>query len=360
MKYAYWLTNIQGFGDQKCHCYAKDYFGAKRLYEMSENEWKTVAQVKEQDIVRLRESKKKWNLNAEWEKFLTKETHFITRYDALFPSRLLHLEIVPFALYYKGELPPEDSFQVAIVGARMCTNYGKTIAVEIGKFCAHQKVGVISGLARGIDTAAQGGALKAGGNSYGILGGGVNVIYPPENKRIYQEVSKSGALISQYPPDYVPRAQCFTYRNRIISGLADAVIIVEARERSGSLITADFALAQGKDVYAVPGRIDDPLSIGCNQLIHQGAQIVTTIDSLFEDMKIFNGKFYEKSVKNKIQLDKEELLVYSCLGLHPLPFSQIFEETKLPIGMLVKTLTELMNNGFVVEYYKNYYCRSEI
>lgn len=360
MKYAYWLVNIVGFGDQKCHRYAKDKLGAKRLYEMSEKEWITIAQVKSEDIIRLKESIKKWKLDLEWEMFLESGIHFVTRYDILFPRRLLNLEIVPFALYYKGTLPAEESFQVAIVGARMCTNYGKTIANEIGKFCGQQKVGVVSGLARGVDTAAQWGALHGGGNSYGILGGGVNIIYPPENKQIYGEIAKAGALISQYPPACKPKAQCFTYRNRIISGLADAVIIIEARERSGSLITADFALAQGKDVYAVPGRMNDPLSLGCNQLIHQGAQIVTTIDSLFEDMKIFNAKFYDKSIKNKIQLEKEELLVYSCLGLHPLAFSDLLEETKLPIGMLMKTLTELMNNELIVEYYKNYYCRSEI
>ena len=360
MKYAYWLINIAGFGDQKCHRYAKNSIGAKQLYEMSEKDWASIGEVKEEDIIRLRESKKNWKIDKEWTNFLESGIHFITRYDPLFPTRLLNLEIVPFALYYKGELPSEDSFQVAIVGARMCTNYGKTIADEIGRFCAQQKIGVISGLARGVDTAAQWGAIHNGGSSYGILGGGVNVVYPPENRQIYGEIIKKGALISQYPPECKPKAQCFTYRNRIISGLADAVIIVEAREKSGSLITADFALAQGKDVYAVPGRMNDPLSVGCNQLIHQGAQIVTTIDSLFEDMKIFNGKFYEKSVKNKIQLEKEELLVYSCLGLHPLPFFQLLDETKLPIGMLMKTLTELMNNGFVVEYYKNYYCRSEM
>ena len=360
MKYNYWLWNIKGFGDQKCHQYVEAVGNAKTLYFMSETELNKIVGSKPKETYLLCESKKYWNLNEEWDRLLQSGCIFVTRNDPVYPQKLLNIEPVPFGLYIKGCLPPEDQFQVAIVGARMCTSYGERIAKELGKEFAKMGVGVISGLARGIDTAAQWGAILEDGKSFGILGGGVNNVYPPENKEIYKTILKNGGLITQYHPNQKPQPQYFSCRNRIISGLADAVIVIEAKEKSGSLITADWALGQGKDVYAIPGRMNDPLSQGCNQLIHQGAQIVVSIDSLFEDMKLFNRKFYEKSVKNKIRLEKEELLVYSCLGLHPKSFSQLLEEVHVPIGQLMKSINELIDQELVVEYYKNYYCRSEV
>lgn len=360
IKYNYWLWNVKGFGDQKCHQYISLVGSAKRIYEMNRKELMNYPGVREKEVSCLEESKREWDLYGEWDKLLYSGCVFLTRYDPAYPKRLLNIEPVPFGLYIKGSLPEEEQFQVAIVGARRCSGYGEQIASALGKAFAQEGIGVISGLARGVDTASQWGAIRNGGSSYGILGGGIQMIYPPENKEIFREIQKRGGLISQYHPFQQPQAQFFSCRNRIISGLADAVIVVEAREKSGSLITADWALSQGKEVYAIPGRFNDPLSQGCNQLIHQGAQIVVSIESLFEDMKLFNRKFYEKTVKNKIRLEKEELLVYSCLGLHPLSFSQLFEQTQLQIGQLMKILNDLMEKELVVEYYKNYYCRSEV
>ena len=360
MKYNYWLWHVKGFGDQRCHQCIDTFGSAKLLYEASFLELHKVPGLKEKEIQSLLDSKKNWDLNREWERFLESGCLFLTRNDPNYPERLLHIEPVPFALYSKGNLPPQDQFQVAIVGARMCTGYGEQVAGQLGREFAKMGIGVISGLARGVDTAALWGAMKENGASYGILGGGVNYVYPPENKKIYQEIIENGGLLSQYHLNQQPQAQFFSCRNRIISGLSDAVIVIEAKEKSGSLITADWALGQGKDVYAVPGRMNDPVSQGCNQLIHQGAQIVVSIDSLFEDMKLFNRKFYEKSVKNKIRLEKEELLVYSCLGLHPKSFSQVLEEVQLPIGQLMKIISVLSDRELIVEYYNNYYCRSEV
>ncbi|MBP7319693.1 MAG: DNA-processing protein DprA [Lachnospiraceae bacterium] len=360
MKYNYWLWNVKGFGDQRCHHCIETFKSAKQLYEASFLELQKVPGLKEKEIQSLLDSKKSWNLEQEWERLLESGCTFLTRNDPGYPNRLLNIDPVPFALYSKGNLPQQDQFQVAIVGARMCTGYGEQVAQQLGKEFAKMGIGVISGLARGVDTASLWGAIRENGASYGVLGGGVNYVYPPENKKIYHQILENGGLLSQYHPNQQPQAQFFSYRNRIISGLADAVIVIEAKEKSGSLITADFALSQGKEVYAIPGRMNDPVSQGCNQLIHQGAQIVVSIESLFEDMKLFNRKFYEKSVKNKIRLEKEELLVYSCLGLHPKSFSQVMEEVQLPIGQLMKIINELVDQELIVEYYKNYYCRSEV
>ena len=360
MKYNYWLWNVKGFGDHRCQRCIESFGNSKLLYEASVEELHKINGLKEKEIQCLIDSRKNWNLNQEWERFLKSGCTFLTRNDLNFPSRLLDIDPVPFSLYCKGNLPPENQFQVAIVGARMCTSYGEQVAKHLGKEFAKMGIGVVSGLARGVDTAAIWGAIEEQGTSYGVLGGGINYVYPPENKRIFHEILEKGGLISQYHLNQQPQAQFFSCRNRIISGLADAVIVIEAKEKSGSLITADWALSQGKEVYAIPGRINDPVSQGCNQLIHQGAQIVVSIDSLFEDMKLFNRKFYEKCVKNKIRLEKEELLVYSCLGLHPKSFSQLMEEVQIPIGQLMKIIQELSDQELIVEYYNNYYCRSEV
>ncbi|HAV27204.1 MAG TPA: DNA-protecting protein DprA, partial [Lachnospiraceae bacterium] len=198
---------------------------------------------------------------------MSDSTYIISRNSDMYPARFEGLSNMPEELYVMGSLPDENAPAVAIVGARMCSRYGHNTAFTFGKKLAEHGVSVISGMALGIDGAAQEGALSGGGKTYAVLGCGVDVCYPRSNKMLYDRIPERGGILSEFPPGTQPLPYNFPLRNRLISALADVVIVVEARKKSGSLITVDYALEQGRSVYAVPGRVGDALSDGCNYLI---------------------------------------------------------------------------------------------
>ena len=199
----------------------------------------------------------------------------VTMDDAAYPARLRDMYDPPVLLYGKGSMPLfDEEAAVAVVGTRKCSPYGTRAASQLGYELARQGGLVISGLAKGIDGAAHQGALRAGGFTAAVLGGGADVIYPPENRRLYEDIAATGVLLSEYPPGTEPRGGHFPVRNRIISGLSLAVVVVEAPEKSGALITANTALEQGREVFAVPGPFDAPMSRGTNALIREGAGLV--------------------------------------------------------------------------------------
>ena len=200
----------------------------------------------------------------------------LTMQDALYPDRLRNIYDPPVLLYGRGRMPLfDEEAAVSVVGTRTCTPYGISAAEELGYQLAKEGAVVVSGLAKGIDGASHRGALRAGGFTAAVLGGGVDVVYPAENRRLYEDIAATGVLLSEYPPGTEPVGSHFPVRNRILSGLSLAVLVVEAPERSGALITANTALEQGRDVFAVPGPIDAPNSRGSNRLIRDGAGLVT-------------------------------------------------------------------------------------
>lgn len=219
----------------------------------------------------LEESAASYDVMAEYEKMTDRGISFVYMGEEDYPKKLMHIPDAPFALYYAGKLPGDDKMTIAIVGARNCSAYGRAMARQFGETLAREGVQIVSGMARGIDGIGQQAALDAGGYSLGVLGCGVDICYPPENKPLYEQLIAQGGICSEYPPGIEPRAVLFPPRNRIISGLCDCVLVIEAKERSGTLITVDMALEQGREVYALPGRVSDPLSRGCNRLIRQGA-----------------------------------------------------------------------------------------
>ncbi len=221
----------------------------------------------------------------EYERMCLRGISFVTIGEAAYPHRLSEIQDAPYALYYAGKLPVDDSRAIAVIGARNCTEYGRYVAKEFGTVLAQAGVQVISGMARGIDGIGQRAALNAGGYSLGVLGCGVDICYPQENRELYEQLLAKGGVCSEYPPGIEPRAVLFPPRNRIISGLCDGVLVIEAKERSGTLITVDMALEQGREVYAVPGRVTDALSAGCSRLIRQGAQLVTSPEELLADLQ---------------------------------------------------------------------------
>lgn len=208
----------------------------------------------------------------------------VRREDREYPARLLKIPGPPKILYVLGELPREDIPSVAVIGARDCSEYGKYVAAGLGKYLGEQGIQVISGMARGIDGISQEAALDAGGKSFGILGCGVDICYPAGNRTLYEKLKREGGLLSEYEPGTPVKPYQFPARNRIVSGLADAVVVVEAREKSGTLITVDMALEQGKEVYAVPGRVTDRLSDGCNRLLKTGAGLLLHPGEFVEEL----------------------------------------------------------------------------
>ena len=217
------------------------------------------------------------------------DIQLLTFSDAAYPGRLKNIYDPPALLYYKGKLPLlDDLLSVAVVGTRDCTPYGVACAEKLGFGLASGGAVVVSGLAKGIDAAATRGALRAGGVTIGVAGNGLDVHYPYESRYLYEDVAASGVLFSEYPPGTEPAPGHFPVRNRILSGLSLAALVVEAPERSGALITAMTALEQGRDVFAVPGPIDAPTSVGCNRLIRDGAGLVTDASDILRE---YEGRF---------------------------------------------------------------------
>lgn len=346
--YAFWLANIPGVGNHTIRQLLK-YCGTSRgVYGMSGRELLKIYGIGEGTAARVCESKKPRDVEKEWERLQKRGISFVSTEQDDYPNRLREIYDPPYALYYIGALPEEDTKTVGIVGARSCSSYGKNVALATGKYLASNGVAIVSGMARGIDGYGHQGALAGGGKTYAVLGGGIDVVYPPEHDALYKKIAGSGGVISEYPPGMQPLPGFFPARNRIIAALSDTLLLIEAREKSGSLITADLALEQGKDIYAVPGRVNDPLSVGCNRLIRQGAGIFLSPRELAAELHLF-------SEKNKLPLEKSEHLVYSCLGLHPKSIEKISRETAMDFVTLTQLLQKMQQKGLVEEVWRNHY-----
>lgn len=358
MKYEYWMNQIPGIflkTRNKIRHYVKS---AKELYELSDCMIDAMTLLTEAEKNRIKQSKKQWDLEKEYEKLGKMGISFVTREDGRYPKKLIKIPDAPDALYVKGTLPDENDYTAAIVGARCCSEYGKAEALDISGTLSECGVSIISGMARGIDACGHRGALQKNGTTYAVLGCGVDVCYPSEHQNLYDEISIKGGIISEYPPKRPPIAAQFPQRNRIISGMSDVVLVIEARERSGSLITAEFALEQGRDVYALPGRISDSLSRGCNRLIKDGAGVILSAKDLQKDLG-FASKNRSTNKKNKRKaLEKQQMVVYSCLDLHAKSMDEIILESGLELLEVSSILSELVQKGYVREIFKNYYIRS--
>lgn len=277
--------------------------------------------------------------------------------DKKYPAKLRLIRNPPRALFVMGSLPG-NTVSVGIVGARRCSEYGRTAAGQIAQALALNGVTVVSGLASGIDSAGHAGALKGGGHTYAVLGCGPDICYPAGSRQLYENILEAdGGILSEYPPGMHPMPAFFPERNRIISGLSDILIVAEAKKRSGSLITADFALEQGKEVCAVPGRISDPCSEGCNHLIEQGAAILYNIEKFLQDYNLKCKNCENISKCARLGLEKDEQLLYSCLDLEPKFIDIIIEETGFSFPQVIHLLNRLKRQGLVRETFKNYFSR---
>lgn len=293
----------------------------------------------------------------EYHKLGQKNIDFITINDSSYPGKLKNIYEPPLGLFVKGKLPDEKLKTAAIVGARDCSYYGAETAGWFGRELAKAGVQVISGMALGIDAKGLSGALSGGKRVYSVLGSGADVVYPQENLRLYDDIVNNGGVLSEYAPGTKPLAYHFPQRNRIISGLADCVIVVEARKRSGSLITADLALEQGRDVAAVPGRHSDELSEGTNSLIKNGAYMVTSPKDVLDIMRVNCGQKVKNEISNQFTLDKRKEKVYSCLHLEPEYIETIIENSGVPYGEALEILVELEMDGIIKQTSRNHYAK---
>ena len=266
--------------------------------------------------------------------------------DELYPPRLKEIEQPPPVLYVRGDITMDDHYAVAIVGTRRITPYGRQITEDLASFLAGQGVTVISGLARGVDAVAHSAVLKAGGRTISVLGSGVDKIYPPEHMQMAEKMMKQGAVVSDYAIGTPPDATNFPPRNRIISGLSMATVVIEAGETSGALITAEFAAEQGREVFAVPGNILAPQSKGTNKLIQNGAQPLLSPQDLMQALNLTRaGEF--KAARKVLPKDAVEAQLLDALGAEPVHVDEIRNQTGLPIEKVSATLTLMELKGMV-------------
>ena len=311
----------------------------------------------------------------------------LTIQDAGYPNRLRNIYDPPCLLYVRGRLPAfDDEAAVAVVGTRDCTPYGVSCAEKLGFGLAAGGALVVSGLARGIDSAALRGALRGGGTVTAVLGNGLDVVYPRENRYLYEDIAASGALLSEYPPGTPPEGRHFPVRNRIMSGLSLATLVVEAPERSGALITAGTALEQGRDVFAVPGPIDAPASVGCNRLIRDGAGLVTDAwDILAAYAPRFPEKLHREGAReepavlgyqarqrtepkevppslslsnNDLSLTDDQIRLLRTLTEEPMLVDDLIEETEIPTRRVLSALTVLEIEHLVTQHPGKRYTRA--
>jgi len=309
-------------------------------------------------IKALQNCRKNPEIERELEKISGTDIRIVTWSNPEYPQSLKNIYDPPPYIYVRGTILPEDSNAIAVVGSRRASDYGLRAAADISRELAEAGLTVVSGMAAGIDSAAHRAALTAKSRTIAVLGCGVDVCYPAENRRLYSEIIKKGAIISEYAPGTEPDSYHFPARNRIISGLARAILVVEAGPKSGSLITARLALEQGRDVFAVPGSIYSYKTKGANQLIRSGAALVETGRDIVETLGMSAAITERAPALDPEELDKEARCVYDQLNDEAVHIDRIICETSLSSSVIASALLELELSGFIRQLPGKHFIRS--
>mgnify|MGYP001571846602 FL=1 len=341
----YWIgfNLVSGIGPVRVRSLVQTFGGIEAAWKAPAEELRRVG-LGEKLVQRLVEARSALDLANELGRVQQLGMQVLPMDDPQYPARLKEIESPPLVLYLSGQLVPQDEWAAAIVGTRRATPYGKAVTAELAGGLAASGVTVVSGLARGIDGIAHQAALEAGGRTLAVLGSGLDHIYPPEHRNLAHSIASNGAVLSDYPLGTSPEGGNFPARNRIIAGLSLAVIVVEAGESSGALITADFAAEQGRDVFAVPGRIYDRASRGTNRLIAAGAFPVTTVDDILE---VLNLESVTAAAPREPSLPKDatERKVLEALSGDPVHIDELRERCEIPIAELTACLSMLELRG---------------
>jgi DNA processing protein len=306
------------------------------------------------NLIHLRE---KLELGQEMRRVEQAGAHVLTLHDEAYPTLLARLPDAPILLYVKGQLQPGDARAVGVVGTRRATVYGRDAAYRLSKELAAHQVTIISGLAPGIDTAAHKGALDAGGRTLAVLGCGIDITYPAENRDLARQISQRGALLTEFPLGMRPGKNNFPRRNRIISGLSLGVLVAEAPEKSGALITASSAADQGRDVFAVPGNIFNPMGLGANRLIQDGAKLVTCAQDMLDELEIVTERQETQAVVSRVvSANPTEARILGYLTAEPIHVDEIVRMSQMPIAVVSSTLTILELKGLARSVGSMQYC----
>jgi len=277
----------------------------------------------------------------------------ITLFCEDYPQILKKIPGPPIVLYLSGGITADDNLGIGIVGSRRASFYGLSSAEKFAAELSAQGITIVSGMARGVDSYAHRGALKVKGRTIAVMGSGFSHIYPPENAGLAKKISESGAVISEFSMDTLPLAQNFPRRNRLISGLSLGVLITEAARNSGALITADFALEQGREVFALPGRIDSCGSIGANALLKQGAKLVTCCADILEELNLVFPNIIKKPdipvIKQKIACEKDEGILYGCISRQAITMDDLVEKTSFSSGQVASLILKLQFKKLIKE-----------
>ena len=334
----------------------------EEVYKAREEVLRNIPLLEDYQVEQLIEYRK-IDFASESERFRKLGIRFVTVDDKEFPSRLREIPDAPSLLFYRGELPDDNLPAVAVVGSRRCSIYGREMCLKFSSSLAQAGINIISGMASGVDGFAHRGAIQAGGKTTAVLGCGVDICYPSENKDIFEKLStyECGGIVSEYYPGEKALPYNFPQRNRIISGFADIVLVVEAGKKSGTFITVDHALEQGREIFAIPGRIGDSVSDGCNSLIKNGAGLASTPEDIIEALKSKYTMLLKAEKKRKKSLGDtligDEKKVYGVLESVPVQINEIAERSGVDPGKLPGILIELELKGMIEEVGKNLYIK---
>ncbi len=343
----YWVgfNLVQGIGPMRLRALLEAFGDVRSAWEAPESALRELGLPRRarNNLLRVRHQE---DLDAHLKRMERAGAYALTWDSPDYPASLQQLPDAPPILFVRGEITPADEWAVALVGTRKATVYGREVAHRLGRDLAQNGVTVVSGLARGIDGIAHRAALDAGGRTIAVLGSGVDVIYPPEHRKLAEEIIQQGALVSNYPLGTRPEAGNFPPRNRIISGLSLGVVVIEAGLRSGALITADFAADYGRDVFAVPGSILSPASQGSNRLLRDGAAVVTEVQDILETLHL--DQLTEKQLAREILPENAtEAVLWDNLSAEPRHVDALARAVKLPVEMVNSTLVMMELKGMV-------------
>ncbi|QGT99152.1 hypothetical protein SYNTR_0559 [Candidatus Syntrophocurvum alkaliphilum] len=354
----YFIHCINGVGNSTLWTIKKSFGSFTKFYE-SNSKLMYSSSIPNQIINEIINTRKNVDPLKNLENLFSEDIKIVCVVEDEYPESLQNIYNKPYMLYYRGDLKVLNQTAFAIVGARTATPYGRKVARQFGRDLSAQNISIVSGMARGIDAEAHWGALESGGKTVAILGSGIKIIYPKENVKLYEEITKKGVVLSEFVPTAQPKPGNFPQRNRIISGLSKGLLVVEAKEKSGALITVDFALEQGKDVFAVPGPITSNNSKGTNQLIKDGAKIVTQVDDVLEEYKdvsiVMNSpSFFQEKLK---LLDNNENKIIQYIGYNPIHLDEVIKNVGLNIGEVSTIILKLELDGIIQALPGNYYVK---
>lgn len=340
--YYYWLSTIEGVGIKKINNIREHFGSVKEAWEAGKDDFLSIDGFNPQTVKNIMLRRDENKLLSEIRGIESKGINILTMEDECYPEKLKNIYDPPVMLYSKGKFKKCRKY-IGIVGSRICTPCGRTVARTIARQLAAYDIGIISGMARGIDTQAHLGAIEGGGFTCAVLGCGCDVVYPPENTALMAELEKIGSVLSEYPPGTQPEAYNFPQRNRIISGISDGVLVVEAGEKSGALITVNFALEQGRDVFAVPGSILSNCSRGSNALIRDGARPVMGLEDILNEWGI---DIEDKKTVN-MEFTPDEQLIADKIGDLPVFVDALISSVSMKASRVNSILTSLELKGAV-------------